>query len=142
MAEIDPCAFCGEYDGECAISGVPNHQGKRKFAVYCNGCFCEGPPAETKDEAIEAWNRRATPAPAQPDPLHVANERGEGWQPIETAPREFHLVLALTRGKQIRLEAGRYLHRVMGAAKIDGDECYYTHWAAVPDLPAAPKEKP
>jgi len=57
--EIDPCAFCGEYDGECAISGVQNLQGKRKFAVYCNGCFSEGPPAETKEEAIEAWNTRS-----------------------------------------------------------------------------------
>lgn len=72
--EIKPCAFCGEYDGECAISGVPNHQGKQKFAVYCNGCFSEGPPAETKEEAIEAWNTRSpTPAasgaaPAEFDP--------------------------------------------------------------------------
>lgn len=81
----------------------------------------------------------ATPAPAQPDPLHVANQRGEGWHPIESVPKSPVPVLLFTRGGIIRIETGWYAVNLLAEAIENGEECAFTHWA---HLPAAPKEKP
>jgi hypothetical protein len=52
------CPFCGDYGAEVAESAVPSIKGGQKRAVYCNGCFCEGPTADADEAAISAWNRR------------------------------------------------------------------------------------
>ena len=48
--ELKPCPFCGgEAVGMCG--GVQQY-------VRCYCCNTEGPTCDTKQEAIEAWNRR------------------------------------------------------------------------------------
>lgn len=49
--ELRPCPFDGNKD-VCLV-------GLRLFYVACNKCATHGPIAETRDEAIAAWNRRA-----------------------------------------------------------------------------------
>lgn len=69
--ELEPCPFCGDQDAEVAESSVPTIAGGKKQAVYCTGCFCEGPTADTHAEAIAAWNRRA----AQPVSAGLTDEQ-------------------------------------------------------------------
>jgi hypothetical protein len=61
-SEFKPCPFCGDSmdleftDSACVISMTPRVY---KRAVYCNTCFCEGPPALTDKKAKDSWNKRA-----------------------------------------------------------------------------------
>ena len=61
--ELLPCPFCG---GEASIMEVEPHTHilatwipdyKGGAFIECDGCTC-AVSAETKEEAIEAWNRR------------------------------------------------------------------------------------
>ena len=64
MTELKPCPFCG---GEAVIEIVEPHShilatfmpnyGGGAF-IECQKCTC-AISAETKEEAVEAWNRRA-----------------------------------------------------------------------------------
>jgi hypothetical protein len=54
-AALKPCAFCGF--SACKTSG--NITGTWCH-VYCPNCAAEGPARDTDEEAIAAWNRRAT----------------------------------------------------------------------------------
>jgi len=53
------CPFCGQADeGNSELSVKKNNiNGNR--AVFCENCMTHGPQKATKEEAIEAWNRRA-----------------------------------------------------------------------------------
>lgn len=52
MEELKPCPFCG---GEAVRKCIfPN----RYFFVECKNCHVSLPFKGTKEEAIEAWNRR------------------------------------------------------------------------------------
>lgn len=59
--ELKPCPFCGgeDIDGDFVIG----HQGgditKPLVASGCWNCSACGPDKPTKQEAIEAWNKRA-----------------------------------------------------------------------------------
>lgn len=68
------------------------------------------------------------PAPVPADPVAA-------WQPIETAPATADQVLLITIGGAMKLETGHYARNMLHASKVDGEECYFTHWAP---LPAAP----
>lgn len=52
-----PCPFCGKenIDTWDKISAT----GRTGFFAYCKECKYEGPVSSTKEEAIEARNRRA-----------------------------------------------------------------------------------
>jgi Lar family restriction alleviation protein len=51
MSELKPCPFCG---------GTPrSFWGSDVNYVQCLACSADGPVADTEDEAIAAWNRRA-----------------------------------------------------------------------------------
>lgn len=55
MAELKKCPFCG---GEAVLEEL-EHDDYKEYLVYC--CECSGMVEEwrkTKEEAIEAWNRR------------------------------------------------------------------------------------
>lgn len=58
------------------------------------------------------------------------------WQPIETAPRSAEPILTIKQGGRIAIETGHYLHNMMHAAKVDGEECNYTHWMPLPAAPS------
>ena len=56
-----PCPFCGcdlDVDGP-RIRSKKNCDGLNQFYVICEDCDASGPWAETKKEAIEAWNDRS-----------------------------------------------------------------------------------
>ena len=50
MAELKPCPFCG---------GKAEMKSYTRFWVACDDCLSETSTYSTKEEAIEAWNRRA-----------------------------------------------------------------------------------
>lgn len=52
MTELKPCPFCG---GEAEL--IDKYEGV--FWIICKGCLCESGFVKTKEEAINAWNRRA-----------------------------------------------------------------------------------
>jgi hypothetical protein len=64
-----------------------------------------------------------------------------GWQPIETAPRSRDEVLLISQEGNIRIGTGTYAHHMMNAAKIDAEECLFTHWMHLPPAPGAKEKK-
>ena len=58
MAELKPCPFCG---GKAWLNGTIMWSDlSKRFSVFCCECRVETPrTSHTKEEAIEAWNRRA-----------------------------------------------------------------------------------
>ena len=54
VEELKPCPFCGSSnivaDGQTSL---------KDSYVSCNECDADGPMRERKQEAIDAWNRRA-----------------------------------------------------------------------------------
>ena len=54
MAELKPCPFCGE-------KGILKRKeilGRHYYKVECLDCFAATFSELTREEAIEAWNRR------------------------------------------------------------------------------------
>lgn len=56
IVRLYPCPFCGDNDVEMAESATPKIEGGKKAAVFCNSCYCEGPPCDNEALAREAWN--------------------------------------------------------------------------------------
>lgn len=53
MDELKPCPFCGSnYNHAVCVYG-------EEYYIECLACTTCGPSGETKEEAIEVWNRRA-----------------------------------------------------------------------------------
>lgn len=67
---LKPCPFCGGKEVRVQQNGLPRN---RFWECVCDDCdFC-GPAVDTKDEAVEHWNRRAQ--------LDKAREVGQrAWQ--------------------------------------------------------------
>lgn len=57
MSDLKPCPFCGG-EADCNNNAVMQG-GKLKWATECLGCGVITDCFDTKQEAIEAWNRRA-----------------------------------------------------------------------------------
>lgn len=72
-----------------------------------------------------AWQARAT-----------LSTRVEGWMPIESAPHSADPILVISQSGRISIETGYYAHNMLHAAKVDGEECFYTHWHALPTPPS------
>lgn len=54
------CPFCGAFPW---LGGSESVNGKPYYYVNCPKCFASTKGAETKEEAIEQWNRRQSDAP-------------------------------------------------------------------------------
>lgn len=54
MKELKPCPFCG---GEAKIATCDWGYSVKEYWVYCS-CGCKTNNCHSKEEAIEAWNRR------------------------------------------------------------------------------------
>lgn len=52
-----PCPFCAERSTTTVADDVDC------YYIRCDECFAEGPPEETLQEALSAWNYRAIGAP-------------------------------------------------------------------------------
>lgn len=55
MNELKPCPFCG---GEARIRDFTMVDLEPEIDVFCINCGAQTFVYETKDDAIEAWNRR------------------------------------------------------------------------------------
>lgn len=53
MAELKPCPFCG------GKAGIMRHHHITNAFCFCTVCKARMPNMLTREEAIEAWNRRA-----------------------------------------------------------------------------------
>lgn len=94
------CPFCGE----APIYWAP------AITVHCGSCNASLPKVH-KSEAIAAWNRRAG---------------GEGWQSIETAPRD---------GSKFDVWMGRDGYRICDVYWADIQEWWSTDGAYGPEEP-------
>ena len=58
MDELKPCPFCG---GPASVIEIedPDVAGEMLYTVWCEECGCGTAPADTPDEVIRLWNRRA-----------------------------------------------------------------------------------
>lgn len=54
--KVASCPFCSCTDTQIADTG--------SFWIECAGCYAEGPPTSSEDEAIRLWNRAASPPPS------------------------------------------------------------------------------
>lgn len=57
MEKLKPCPFC---NGNAKIRREKYWQPKIARNVICTNCFANSGWFDTEDEAIEAWNRRAS----------------------------------------------------------------------------------
>ena len=132
MTELKPCPFCGAIarlarlynGGECA---------------YCPNEDCAVQP-ELKgylepEEAITAWNTRAD----------VSAPDNNGWQPIETAPRDGTPILSCVEGDPEpviawwdKWEYGCYWKTLNEYYAMDRGRIP-THWMPLPQPPALDK---
>lgn len=56
-----PCPFCGS---ERLLHCMPHPTGHYD-SILCLWCKGEGPPAKSKQEAIDLWNQREPPPPSK-----------------------------------------------------------------------------
>jgi hypothetical protein len=84
-------------------------------------------------ETVRSLLRTPPAPPAGISPAPLAGE----WRPIETAPRSVQPILVLKEGRRMAIETGHYAHNMMHAAKVDGEECGFTHWMPLPAAPRA-----
>jgi hypothetical protein len=115
----------------------------RNAEISYRGIFATEREAKaTADQHDEAGYSQAkvTPLyarhPAPPAGISPAPLAGE-WRPIETAPRSVQPILVLKEGRRMAIETGHYAHNMMHAAKVDGEECGFTHWMPLPAAPRA-----
>ena len=127
-----PCPFCGGEGVQCNTWNLGD-VGVTLHAISCfvsrGGCGARSRWCHTTTEAVEAWNRRATPG------------GGDGWRPIETAPKdEAHLCAH-----------GHYLW--VRAWETDPSSSFHPRWSPPPyrwygepthwmPLPAPPRPAP
>lgn len=65
----------------------------------------------------------------------LSEVHADAWQPIESAPRSIQPLLIAKRDGRISIETGHYAHHMMYAAKVDGEDCSFTHWMPLPTHP-------
>jgi Restriction alleviation protein Lar len=61
MSDLKPCPFCEEVDRLTVVENTGGKlfgEGGELVFVLCGGCWARGPYAESKYEAIHAWNNR------------------------------------------------------------------------------------
>lgn len=59
MEELKPCPFCGG-EADCNKTGIYEYYGIPLWWVECLSCGINTGGYNTRGEAIETWNRRAT----------------------------------------------------------------------------------
>ena len=59
MAELKPCPFCGGEAFAVNFTYAITEGHWKMWSVDCPKCRCQSGDFVTKEEAIEAWNRRA-----------------------------------------------------------------------------------
>ena len=158
MDELLNCPFCGgEPDVACAVG---------EFWVLCSVCEASARMSSDKTVAVTAWNTRAPPEPKaepvawkcdalismDPDDVEYWTTKGfpvtplfahppappEGWQPIETAPTDRHMVMLIARYPISTV----WSDIQNGWRNSDGDWVRWrhnfppTHWMPIPALPA------
>ncbi len=111
IAELLPCPFCG-------CTTITLATGPRAVVPYyqCDWCYAEGPAEAPEDDPPQGWNRRAHPAPHDPDAAEViaslrqviADQEAQAvdWpQGAEILAKEMQAIVAADRWKGRDLSA-------------------------------------
>ncbi|MDL2267677.1 Lar family restriction alleviation protein, partial [Desulfovibrio sp. OttesenSCG-928-G15] len=110
--DLMPCPWCAP--------GYPETvERETGYCVMCAHCCAEGPPKDTREAAIAAWNRRAP-----------------GWKPMDTAPKDGTWILACRSGGKHYCQIVHW-NEVFEEWSIKGSGVSgLAHWMP---LPAAPE---
>lgn len=140
MPELKPCPFCG--GNAKMFSAKANAAGTRfVYWVECNGSMCKCSPKTenyyTKEEAAEAWNKRASDwipcSERMPDMM--ADRRPESAWSDDLKPSDD--VLCYTNFK--RQIVAWYSHAYDEWTDVEEDHTYsrdqITHWMPLPPDP-------
>ncbi len=55
--KLKPCHFCGLTNLSRFTSSTPDSD-EVGYGFYCHSCGTKGPHAQSKEQAVEVWNRR------------------------------------------------------------------------------------
>lgn len=125
------CPACGKQHIDAPDERTPDWKNEPHRSHLCHGCGHIWRPADVPTNGVAAVRTKgkADSPLAQPAPAPA------GWMPIESAPKG--LVLLLSQSGTHYIDRGEYAHRMIAAAKQDGDECFFTHWMPLPPAPGA-----
>lgn len=101
--ELKPCPFCG---GTAWV--YPTEYG---WAAKCESCLSEGADKETREEAADAWNRRAEP-----------EKRHGHWEKGGYACGETEWKCSVCRETEWRTSCNRMKFCMFCGAKMDAKE--------------------
>ncbi len=87
---IDNCPFCGS---EGVILEDSGYNGKG--FVRCWTCFSAGPESDSRSQAVEAWNRRASPPSPNSAVTEAAKDLLNSLDPDPLNPEQFNAWIAL-----------------------------------------------
>ena len=93
-----PCPFCGGTDIRAHVYGG----GEPDAFMQCHDCSADGPNGLNRAGAIEAWNRRAQPAPITPE---TGNKPDQGASAITSESGKAGQVLSDAAIKTAAIEA-------------------------------------
>lgn len=133
-----PCPFCGEQPTIQPWHGGP----PSKKMVGCVNDNCRVQPSvtgHTRVKALLEWNLR--PLPIANDELPVQQAAPEppvtpqGWQPIETAPRDGEPVLIITSRGRMMVITPKVLANSMETTTPNHLRLQPTHWMPLPEPP-------
>jgi Lar family restriction alleviation protein len=131
LVALKSCPFCGGDD--LRVAYLRAAEDLRFWRVECADAACDagtlGPSADTEEQAVSAWNRRALQS--SPSESDVA----AGWQPIETAPKDEEIVGLKAQAVGVAPTISGRLYDLVPGAVIDrwsGRWAVCSHWTAVP----------
>ncbi|WP_158225419.1 Lar family restriction alleviation protein [Rhizobium sp. 11515TR] len=149
---MKPCPFCGSTDQmvlpPTCDRNTPYNENDRAFPIVrCLGCISDisGKDFDAScQSAIDNWNRRI--------PIEAGNG-GDGWLPIETAPKDgtqidlwgINLLHHAKKGERIVNVAWGPVIDWMGRERDDwqhgrGGDFQPTHWRPLPPPPSSSNE--
>ena len=124
MIELKPCPFCG---GKAIF--LEDDDGRVLPWLICSGCSCETDCYDTIEEAIAAWNRRASGWISVKDRMPEISLSQKDRVLVNVAPSKAH-------GSDV---CGIDTDRTIDGKTFVRWGYRVTHWMPLPDAPEVPE---